>query len=243
MCTSPNRVFYKKFNNGDLITKFTFGEKVDHVEVDSRNRFNVCMNSETSPDCLYRLDDFWTVGCYTCDECKLNRARLRTSRMNMQTLTHGFANTWFLTFTYDQEHIPTEEYINDDGEYLIAHSLSKRDIQLFNKKLRKALFGNEKGNLSYVVIGEYGDHGGRCHYHGVYWNLPLTDLVLDPEPTQTGKLQWTSEFLSGLWDKGRLTVCEAESGSVSYVARYVQKKLYSDDAKQYEQLNNLFQYL
>lgn len=242
MCTSPNRIFYWQ-RGPDKFTKFTYGEKVHHVEVDQRGHVSVSMNEFRSPGCDKYVTDYYTVGCGLCTECKLKRGKDRASRMYMETISQGLDNAHFVTLTYDDLHLPMNTHVTSDGEIITSHSLDKKIIQNFNKRIRKDLFGNEKGDLRYVAIGEYGDKNGRPHYHIIYWNLPLEDLKPDFEPTQTGKMQYTSEWLESFWwyDKpgdliGRVRISEVEQASIAYVARYVQKKLYGDERFKYDEL-------
>lgn len=70
------------------------------------------------------------------------------------------SSAFFITLTYDNEHLPPGE------------ELSKRDLQLFIKRLRKVNPG-----IRYFAIGEYGTERGRPHYHAVIFNLIDLDLI------------------------------------------------------------------
>lgn len=240
MCTSPNKVFYW-YEDGVKYTKFTYGyNNIDHLEIYQDGYVRYVTDSNLGLNVKKVVTDFDHVPCGRCEECKINRAMHKTHRMIMETITQGSENCWFVTLTYDDLHLPYEDYIDSDGVYKTAHSINKRDIQLFIKRLRKHLFGNEKGNLRYVACGEYGDNGiinyvfGRPHYHLILWNCPLPDLQLDSFTTQTGKEQYISPLLDKLWrNYGRVRVCPCSINTLGYTARYVQKKLYGDDSWQY----------
>lgn len=238
MCTSPNKVFYW-YVDGHKNTKFTFGfNNIDHLEIYQDNHIRYVVDENISPNAKIVVKDFDHVPCGKCEECKINRAMHKTHRMIMETKTQGVENCWFITFTYDDMHLPWKDYIDSDGVYKTAHSINKRDMQLFVKRLRKHLFGNEKGNLRYVICGEYGDIGKRPHYHGIFWNLPLDDIQLDPFTTQTGKEQYISPTIDKLWRYyGRVRLCPCTLNTLGYTARYVQKKLYGDDAWYYRKMH------
>lgn len=70
------------------------------------------------------------------------------------------SSAFFITLTYDEQHLPAGE------------ELSKRDLQLFIKRLRKINPG-----IRYFAIGEYGSQKGRPHYHAVIFNLINLDLI------------------------------------------------------------------
>lgn len=231
MCTSPNKVFYW-YDKGEKFTKFTYGfNNIDHLEIYQDGHVRYVTNENRGLHAHKIVSDFDHVPCGKCEECKINRAMHKTHRMIMETKTQGSENCWFVTFTYDDMHLPSEDYIDSDGVYKTAHSINKRDMQLFVKRLRKHLFGNQKGNLRYVICGEYGDTFGRPHYHGIFWNLPLDDIRLDSFTTQTGREQYISPLLDKLWHyNGRVRLCPCSINTLGYTARYVQKKLYGDDA-------------
>lgn len=232
MCTSPNRIFY--WTRGpDKFTKFTFGEKVHHLELRSNGSVVCSYDESIMLSCQRAIYDFYTVGCGRCMECKLKSAKDRTNNMIMESISNGVDNAWFVTLTYDNVNLPLHSYIDDDGVINTVGTLVKKDCQDFIKLLRWHLNGSEKSAFRYVLCGEYGDKGGRPHYHFIGWNLPLNDLKLDYEPSETGAIQYTSEFLEGIWKKGRVRVSECEAGSIAYVARYVQKKAYGEDAYVY----------
>lgn len=70
------------------------------------------------------------------------------------------SSAFFITLTYDNEHLPPGE------------DLSKRDLQLFIKRLRK-----RNPAIRYFAVGEYGTEKGRPHYHAVIFNLISLDLI------------------------------------------------------------------
>lgn len=72
------------------------------------------------------------------------------------------SSAFFITLTYNPEHLP------DDGE------LSKREIQLFLKRLRK-----KNAGIRYFAVGEYGTNGLRPHYHAIIFNLESLNLITD----------------------------------------------------------------
>lgn len=72
------------------------------------------------------------------------------------------SSAFFITLTYDDEHLPP------------GAELCKRDLQLFLKRLRKRNAG-----IRYFAIGEYGTEKGRPHYHAVIFNLIDLCLITD----------------------------------------------------------------
>lgn len=97
--------------------------------------------------------------------------------------------------------------------------LSKRDIQLFLKRLRiniyrKSNVPNEEASIRYFIAGEYGSTTYRPHYHGIIW-------------TDSEKLcSWLVSNLSEAWplcDKSRTDnyVSLVEQNAPQYVSAYL----------------------
>ena len=103
------------------------------------------------------------VPCGKCAACLSNRRSDWAFRLEME-LKYCKSCAYFVTITYDDEHLPRAE----NG----TPTLCKRDVQLFFKKFRKE-FPDEK--LRYFLVGEYGTDFKRPHYHfllfGVHCDL------------------------------------------------------------------------
>ena len=99
----------------------------------------------------------------------------------------------------------SDENLPPDG------SLLKSDLQKFFKRLRKVK------DIKYFACGEYGDHTFRPHYHAIVFGLDYME----------GR-----KLLPTLWTKGRTSSDSVTMDSIRYVAGYVEKKLYGNDAKE-----------
>lgn len=109
-----------------------------------------------SPVYVRKVGQFVPCGkCAFCIKKSIDSWCLRLSH-EMEVSSSAF----FITLTYDNEHLPPGE------------ELSKRDLQLFIKRLRKVNPG-----IRYFAIGEYGTEKGRPHYHAIIFNLIDLDLI------------------------------------------------------------------
>lgn len=122
----------------------------------------------------------------------------------------------FLTLTYSDEHLP-ENY-----------SVSVRTLQLFFKRLRKAL----SGKIRYFACGEYGGQRLRPHYHAIIFGFEFPDKQLWRK-TSAGYLTYRSALLDKTWGLGHAEIGTVTVESAGYVARYVTKKLSGDGAVNY----------
>lgn len=138
------------------------------------------------------------VPCGQCIACRLNRASDWAVRIMHEKKMVGSA--CFITLTYDQEHVP---WVSDNHATLV-----KRDVQLFLKRLRKAV---EPVKIRYYLCGEYGEQYGRPHYHIIVFGLSAEDNV--------------ERIVSSVWPFGFVHVGDVTFDSAAYVARYCTKLL------------------
>lgn len=103
----------------------------------------------------------------------------------------GHTESFFFTLTYDQEHYP------HDG------NLEPAKITDF---LKRARYYSDK-RLRYYVVGEYGSHTKRAHYHGIFFGTADTSIVLRA------------------WQYGFVHFGTVSASSIGYVCGYVTKKL------------------
>lgn len=124
------------------------------------------------------------VPCGKCAFCVRKAINAWCMRLGHELAVSSSA--FFLTLTYDNEHLP------EDGE------LSKRDLQLFLKRLRKVNPG-----IRYFAVGEYGSNYERPHYHAVIFNLLDLELVT---------ASWRLGFVKG---------SRANAGRIRYMVSYM----------------------
>ena len=144
--------------------------------------------------------------CSRCSGCRLDHSRVWAIRCAHEASL--YEDNMFVTFTYDDENIPS------------YGSLNKRHLQLFWKKLRKA-FPNRR--IRYYACGEYGDQTERPHYHAIIFNLWMDDCKYW-KSTPMGDRLYISDMLANIWGHGFVVIGSVTFDSAGYVARYVMKK-------------------
>lgn len=147
-----------------------------------------------------------TFRCGMCRDCRLHRAREWAIRCYHESQL--YPDNSFLTLTFRE----------DPG------SISKRDLQLFFKTLRKALPGVD---LRYYACGEYGDKKSRPHYHVCLFGYSFPDKIPWIKSPK-GNLQYRSPLLEKCWPHGHALIGELTMESAGYTARYVTKKITGD---------------
>lgn len=156
--------------------------------------------------------EFWLyqkvmIPCGKCVGCLESRRRTWSDRMSMEMKYYDRDSCWFVTLTFDDEHLPA------DG------CVSKRDLQLFFKRLRK----RDVGEFKYIACGEYGRLTFRPHYHFCALGLRLSGKFIADKTFQ-------SPELIASWPFGRVQCFPCNDATIGYVCGYVNKKLTTREA-------------
>lgn len=136
-------------------------------------------------------------GCGQCLPCRLNKLRLWTGRILLESLQHKTA--LFVTLTYNNVHMP------EDGQ------LQPDDLRLFIKRLRRS--ANVK--IRYFGVGEYGDNYGRPHFHVAIFGDLETDI-------KDGKLRCL--VVERCWMLGYVHIGRVTPESAAYITKYTLKR-------------------
>ena len=161
--------------------------------------------------------------CGQCIGCRLERSRQWAVRCLHESQLHD--ENAFLTLTYSDENLPS------DG------SISKREMQLFIKRLRKLISPRK---IRYVYCGEYGDKTKRPHYHALIFNYDFSADRRVHSRNRDGSYLYTSAELESVWPKGHALIGDVTFESAAYVARYCLKKVTGKAAAAaYERLDPL----
>lgn len=109
-------------------------------------------------------------GCGQCTMCRVNRRRIWTCRMVLESCMHPVST--FATLTYNDESLPHDNSLSDAHWRQLTHKLGCR----------------------YFGVGEYGDRSDRAHYHLILFGVhPLTAEAWLPNRWPYGFLQ-VAEF-------------------------------------------------
>lgn len=174
--------------------------------------------------------------CGQCIGCRLEYSRQWAIRMQHEAST--FEQNCFLTLTYDDDHLPTE-----NGKAVLV----KTHLQNFMKYLRRD-YGE---GIRFYGAGEYGltcykcglssllctcrsflPDLGRSHYHVCLFNHRFTDETV-VGLSATGFPVLESPSLNRLWGKGITATSDFTFETAAYCARYVTKKITGDKAAQH----------
>lgn len=178
------------------------------------------------------------VPCGKCIGCRLEYSRQWAIRC-MKELETTQGPSWFLTLTYDNEHLPRKVFEEDaSGVRVEMPTLKPKDLQDFIKRLREKLRRRGHEDFRFFACGEYGDELKRPHYHMIAFNLPLDDLEF--YKSIRGHEYYNSKFLDDCWlGQGFVVASDVNFECCAYVARYVMKKAKGPDGFSYASSNDL----
>lgn len=124
--------------------------------------------------------------CGQCLPCRINKRRLWTHRLMLESYQH--AESIFITLTYADEYLPS------------GATLVKADLQRFLKRLRHFC---RPRKFRYYACGEYGSKTHRPHYHAIVFGLGLCDGELVARAWPFGRVhvgecnQHTVQYVAG----------------------------------------------
>lgn len=170
------------------------------------------------------------VPCGKCARCESKKRADWAFRMYYENLNQRYG--WFVLLTYNEENVPWINYSTGEITSIakstsssfaetdnVSRCVSKKDVQLFIKKLRsqqkywsKQLnFQNEQ--IRYFIVSEYGTRQtNRPHYHAIIWGM---------HPYIADRLQTGS-----IWKKGFSNVqpLKQDKKAFNYVTKYLYKQ-------------------
>lgn len=223
--------------------RLTWKRSYDDIALSGLSKIDDFVYSDLQPYPTYYCLDSMILPCGQCLGCRIDKSREWANRMMLEAKYHD--SNFFLTLTYDDEHVPTSQYWSDvDGEVCTSLTLCKRDFQLFMKRLRRRVEVHhpvsgevlDSSKLRFYAAGEYGSSSFRPHYHAIIFNLKLDDLKL-LHRNEDGFNYFTSDLISKCWPHGYHLITQVTWETCAYVARYVTKKLNGDAADFYQVFN------
>lgn len=176
--------------------------------------------------------DVFEVPCGKCIECQKQRAKTWGQRLILERTLHPASTTYFLTITYDDEHLPC-------GEDVRFKSLVPDDLTKFMKDLREHLrdhYGYT--GLRFFAAGEYGDLSARPHYHLILYGFDFLNYgdVRLISRSDSGDLLFNNSIFDSCWKNGFAVFAEASPETMFYTARYCTKKIVDDKTDFYKSI-------
>lgn len=221
-----------------LIRLYNPDDREQSGRVYSLARFSQLNGKQLRYEDLMYNPKIMLIPCGQCIGCRIRQREDWTTRIELEARDYPKDEVWFITLTYDDEHVPgmivktgeimrKVQYTWKPGEKRPSsvQILMYEDIQKFLKRLRKAY----RGKLRYFVAGEYGEQTARPHYHMILYGWRPKDLENLYKIHHNG--YYTSKWLADIWRMGQIQIAQAVPETYRYVAGYVTKKMYEIDGK------------
>lgn len=166
------------------------------------------------------------IGCGQCIGCRLEYSRQWANRITLEAKKYKPDECWFLTLTYDDEHVPIGHTVNQKtGEIKQSLTLNKEDLTLFIKRLRKQYkYHYNHDGIRFYAAGEYGETTRRPHYHICIFNMPIHTELIRIKENELGQRIWTNKEIEKIWGKGFIAIAHQSWETAAYTARYMLKK-------------------
>lgn len=179
------------------------------------------------------------IPCGNCIGCRLDYSREWANRGYLEAKC--WKQNYFVTITYDEEHIKTnEEVIDQNGITFIndgtwTGTLIPKDLSDFIKRLRRIMEReyNQPDGIRYMACGEYGEENQRPHYHIIFFNLKLPTETFYNAKIINEEIYYQNTIIEKAWKKGISNISEATWNNIAYTARYITKKQKGKEAGEY----------
>lgn len=189
-----------------------------------------------------------TIPCGNCWACKLNNSAEWATRCMLETLESP--HNYWLTLTYDEDHIPIavetiwkKEFLDPEGkpqfeeihfsnvgdEIWCTGTLIPEDMTNFIKRCRARLKDKyDLEGMRFYYAAEYGTTNKRPHFHILIFNCILPELEkYDFQIDDNFKEKWKSRIIDDLWHyQGIVDISQIEWSNAAYTARYTMKKIF-----------------
>lgn len=145
-------------------------------------------------------------GCGQCLNCRINRGRLWSHRIELESFMHG--DSCFVTLTYSDEFLPK------DGSLEPSHG------QAWLKRFRARISPQK---VRFYLAGEYGTVGGRPHYHAVLFGYAGCVFGRSRYSSGVRNCCANCDMVRDSWGNGKVELGELNSKTAQYVCKYVTK--------------------
>ncbi|AZL82869.1 replication initiator protein [Apis mellifera associated microvirus 49] len=160
-------------------------------------------------------------GCGQCLPCRINRRRLWTHRILLESLCH--TDNCFVTLTY-AEPKPSISGEKSSNTWL---QLNPKDLSDWLKRYREKIYPSR---LRFFGVGEYGDATFRPHYHVCLFGVAGCARGRTKRVFGSTRSDWYNccpacRAIGETWGLGDIEIGELNPKTAAYVAEYTVKKM------------------
>lgn len=175
--------------------------------------------------------EVFPVPCGKCIGCRLDYSKTWADRCVMESLSYDKDECWFLTLTYDDEHLPPllDSACVEGNPYY--STTRKSDYVDFMKRFR--ISEDRKRDIKGIRefgCSEYGGDSLRPHFHQLIFGDDLTPYLDYYKANVLGDPLFKSDYLTKIWGHGYVVVGKFNWRTAAYTARYILKKVKGEHA-------------
>jgi len=167
------------------------------------------------------------VPCGKCPGCWIDWSREWAVRLLCEVSAghrgypeHRECDTWFVTLTFDDAHVPRMSVGGVEGR----KTLDVEVFAAFEKRLREWLrWWYPESRYRRLANGEYGSLRLRPHHHAVFVDVPLEDARVSTRHDRGKFPLFESPSLTRLWGMGDVILGKVTRASAAYVVAYMAK--------------------
>ncbi|AZL83015.1 replication initiator protein [Apis mellifera associated microvirus 41] len=159
--------------------------------------------------------------CGRCRPCRINRRRLWTHRIILESRLHR--TNGFFSLTYSDDHLPISS--------TNLPNLNPKHLQDWLKRYRAAI---SPSRMRFYAVGEYGDESQRPHYHVVAFGVGECCRGRTLRRPGSSRPQWAAccqvcRLVGETWGLGDVDLGSVTVESAQYCAGYTVKKMTQAD--------------
>lgn len=148
------------------------------------------------------------VPCGKCPACLAMAQSQWSFRIEQEALYGGHASTLFVTYTYDNDHLPKDFGLHKEEMQKYLHDLRQSIDRRYSDGTNKEIVPK----VRYYICAEYGSRRGRPHFHAMlFFSHPI---------------DWN--LIKSAWPKGIVDIRPFTPNRAGYVAKYSVKQLELD---------------
>lgn len=173
--------------------------------------------------------------CLPCCAQRQQQTAFRISKEIDTALSSTERGSYFLTLTYDPEHLPPGGLLERSHLELLLNSL-----QQAHSRINKRETPHLPARFKYYGVGEYGTQSMRAHYHVILIGFDLGSKypITNAGRNAKGNPIYTCAIFDKLWGRGRYELQQATPAAALYVAKYTLKQNQSKIFKTTESKGN-----
>lgn len=166
--------------------------------------------------------------CLECRSCNMHEWQTRLS-YEINSLYKRGGVAVFLTFTYDNEHLPLFSLLGQQQS-----CFDRKGVLTFLNRLKVKVYrAFGKGSYKYFFTSEYGKNTKRPHYHALFFLEPGVNYV---QFTELCRETWNYGFMFPKYSKTRgiyvgndgkpsQVTIKSLAGGAKYVSKYITKDM------------------